>query len=159
MPAAAELLVALAILVGIAGTVVPLLPGIVIVGGAVLVWAVVEGGWLAWAVALGAVAILGLGQALKVLVPGRRLTGSGVPWWVLALGGVLGIVGFVVLPVVGLPLGFVLGVYLGEALRLRSWRAWPTTRAAMAAVGLSILIEFTSAVLAAALWAGAAVTT
>lgn len=159
MPAAGELLVALAILLGIAGTVVPVLPGVLLVGGAILVWAVVEGGWLAWAVALGAVAVLGLGQALKVLVPGKRLKGSGVPWWVLALGGVLGIVGFFVVPVVGLPLGFLLGVYLGEVVRIRSWRAWPTTRAAMTAVGLSILIEFASTVLAAALWAGAAVTT
>lgn len=159
MPAAGEMLVALAIAVGIVGTVVPVLPGVLIVGAAVLTWAVVEGGWVAWAVALGVAALLGLGQALKVFVPGRRLAGSGVPWWVLALGGAVGIVGFFVVPVLGLPLGFVLGVYLGEAVRLRSWRAWPTTRAAMAAVGLSILIEFTSTVLAAALWAGAAVTT
>ncbi|GAA0316713.1 DUF456 family protein [Kineococcus aurantiacus] len=32
----------------------------------------------------------------------------------LLLGAVLGVVGFFAVPVVGLPLGFVLGVFLGE---------------------------------------------
>jgi hypothetical protein len=53
---------------------------------------------------------------------------------------VLGIVGFFVVPVVGLFIGFVLGVWLAEMLRLGdSGTAWRSTRHALVAVGLSIL--------------------
>ena len=51
-----EVLVALAILVGLVGVLVPILPGLVLVLAAVLVWAVDEGsatGWVVFAVATG----------------------------------------------------------------------------------------------------------
>jgi hypothetical protein len=90
---------------------------------------------------------------VKYLVPGRRLKASGVPTRTLLVGGVLGFVGFFVVPVVGLLIGFVLGVYLAERARVGAARAWPSTVAALQAVGFSILIELVAAVLAAAVWA------
>ena len=39
----------------------------------------------------------------------------------------LGVVGFFVVPVVGLFLGFVLGVYLAELRRVGAAAAWPST--------------------------------
>ena len=43
-------------------------------------------------------------------------------------GALLGIVGFFVIPVVGLVIGFVVGVYLAEWYRLRDVaRAWRAT--------------------------------
>ncbi len=63
------------------------------------------------------------------------------------------------LPVVGLFVGFVLGVYLAERTRLGSASAWPSTKASLRAVGLSILIELLFGVLAATAWGvGVAVT-
>lgn len=153
-----DLIIGIVILIGIAGTIVPILPGAFLVGGAVVVWAVLTGGWPAWAVAFGALVIIALGQVLKYLIPGRQLKASGVPNWVLVGGGLLGLVGFFVVPVVGLVLGFVLGVFLAEAWRLRTFQeAWPTTWQAMKSAGWSVLIEFGSAVLAAAVWLGGAV--
>ncbi len=68
-------------------------------------------------------------------------------------------VGFFVIPVVGLFVGFVLGIYLAERARLGADQAWPSTKHALRAVGLSIVIELTAAVLAAATWVvGLAVT-
>ena len=64
----------------------------------------------------------------------------------------LGVVGFFVVPVVGLFLGFVLGVYLAERRRLGAAGAWPSTKASLRAVGLSILIELVAGVLAAGTW-------
>jgi hypothetical protein len=62
--------------------------------------------------------------------------------------------------VVGLPLGFVLGVYAAERLRLRTHAAaWPSTVEAMKGTGLSVLIGLTAAVVATGIWAGVAVTT
>ena len=55
---------------------------------------------------------------MKYVVPGRRLKENGIPNSTLLLGGVLGVVGFFVIPVVGLLVGFVLGVYLAELNRV-----------------------------------------
>ena len=153
-----DALVALAILVGLLGTVVPILPGALLVAGAVAVWAFLTTGTTAWAIALGALAIVAAGQVLKYLVPGKQLKASGVPTWVLLAGAVGAVVGFFVIPVVGLVVGFVGGVFLAEALRLRTFtQAWPTTKQAMKSTGWSVLIEFGSCLLAAALWATGAV--
>lgn len=148
-----EVVVALAIAVGLVGVLLPLLPGSLLVGAAVLVWALDTGGRTAWGVAAAAVALLLLGALLKYLVPGRRLTAAGVPTRTLWAGGALGVVGFFVVPVVGLVLGFVLGVYLAERARVGGEGAGRSTVAALRAVGLSLAIELLAALLAATAWA------
>lgn len=148
-----EILVALAIAIGLVGVLVPVLPGSLLVGAAVLVWAGEQGGTTAWLVAAGSISLLVAGAVVKYLVPGRRLQRAGVPTRTLLAGAVLGVVGFFVVPVVGLPLGFVLGVYLSEWHRLGHASARPATVHALKAVGLGILIELGFGVLAAATWA------
>ena len=61
-------------------------------------------------------------------------------------------VGFFVVPVVGLFLGFILGVYLAERHRVGAPSAWPSTKEALRAVGVSILIELAAGVLATGVW-------
>jgi uncharacterized protein len=58
-----------------------------------------------------------------------------------------------VIPVVGIVVGFVLGVYLAELRRLGLERAGPATVSALKAVGLSMLIEFLACLAAAVTWA------
>jgi uncharacterized protein YqgC (DUF456 family) len=147
-----DVLAGLAILVGLVGIVVPVLPGSVLILAAVVAWAVAAGTTTGWVV-LGAVTVLlAAGTVVKYAVPGRRLRAVGVPTRTLLAGGVLGVVGFFVVPVVGLLVGFVAGVYLSEVQRLgREW-AWPSTRAALHAVGLSVLIELAAGLLAASTW-------
>lgn len=147
-----DVLVGLAVLVGVVGVVVPLLPGSALVWAAVLVWALVEQSTTGWVVLVTVTFWLLVGLVVKYLVPGRRLTTSGVPRRTLVLGAGLGVVGFLVVPVVGLVLGFILGVYLAEVDRVGARSAWPSTRAALTAVGLSVLIELTAALLAALTW-------
>lgn len=147
-----ELLVALVILVGLVGIVVPILPGSILVVAAVLGWAVHSGAGAAWVVFAVATTIVVLGQVVKYVVPGRGLRSTGVPGRSIVIGGLLGIVGFFVVPVVGLVLGFVLGVYLAEMQRVGRESAWPSTVAAVRAVGLSILVELVAGMLAAATW-------
>ena len=69
-----EVLVALAILVGLVGVIVPILPGLVLVLAAILVWAIDEGpatGWTVFAVA-AAVLIVGLrGQVRRPEPPAQ----------------------------------------------------------------------------------------
>ncbi|UUZ58889.1 DUF456 domain-containing protein [Nocardioides sp. B-3] len=104
-------------------------------------------GWLVLAVAL---AFLAVGTVVKYVVPGRRLKEAGVPRSTLVFGGLLGIVGFFVIPVIGLFVGFVLGVYAAERRRPGATAAGPATKHALRAVGLSILIELTASLPAVA---------
>ena len=117
-----------------------------------VVWAADRGGATAWLVCFAALGLLASGAVVKYLVPGRRLQRAGIPTRTLAAGAAVAVVGFFVVPVVGLPVGFVLGVYLAEWRRLGHGRAWPATRQAVGAVGLGILVELAFGTLAAAAW-------
>lgn len=154
-----DLLAGLAIAVGLAGIVLPVLPGTLLIAVAVVVWATVVGEGAGWVAAVAACVLLAAGTLVKYLLPGRHLKSQGIPTRTLALGGLLGVVGFFVVPVIGLPLGFVLGVYLSEAHRLGSSAAWPATKVTIKAVGASILIELAAGLLAAGAWLAGAVTT
>ncbi len=148
-------LVALAIAVGLVGIVVPLIPGILLVFGAIAVWAVVENNVTGW-VTFGVVAALVAASTLiKYLWPMRRMRAADVSTWSLVAGAVLGIVGFFVIPVVGLVIGFVLGVYLAELANRRDQRvAWISTKHALKGVALSVGVELTGALLATVAWVG-----
>ena len=154
-----EVLVALVIAVGLVGVIVPVLPGSLLVLGAVLVWAVDIGNPTGWVVLAVATAFIGLGNVVKYVVPGRRLRQNEIPNSTLLLGGILGVVGFFVIPVIGLVVGFVLGVYLAELNRVGVSQAWPATVHALKAVGLSILIELAATLGAAAVWVAGVVVT
>ena len=147
------------IAIGLLGIVVPILPGSILVLGAVLVWSWSVGGATAWTV-FGVVAVLLVaGAVVKYVVPGRRLQLAGIPASTQWLGVALGVVGFFVVPVIGLFLGFVLGVYLAELLRVGSAEAWPSTVHSLQAVGLSIVIELGAALLATLVWVAGVVAT
>lgn len=159
MNAAGEVVIGLLILVGIVGILVPVLPGLILEMGAVILWAFLERGAVAWTVA-GIALILGLGgTVVSYLIPGRRLERSGIPRQTLYLAGGLAIAGFFIIPVVGGPLGFVLGIYITERQRVGAEQAWPSTKASLRAVGLSIVIELIAGLLIAGVWLTAVVFT
>ncbi len=156
----ATVLAAVLIVVGLAGVLIPLLPGPICIWLGIGLWSFDRGDATAWVVLVVATVILLLGLLLKYAVPGQRLREAGVPWITLAFGALLGVIGFFVIPVIGLPIGFVLGIYLLELNRLgSSAAAWPSTRKAVTAVGLSMLIEFGSGLLASSVWLAAVIFT
>jgi uncharacterized protein len=149
-----DLVVALVIAIGLVGILLPVLPGVVLVFAAIVGWGVVEATGTGWTVVAVAVTLLAASQVLKYVIPGRRLRDVGVPRSTLAVGAVVGVVGFFVIPVIGLVIGFIAGVYAAEWYRLHDHRpAAASTLAAVRAVGLSILIELVGALLATAVWA------
>ncbi len=148
-----EVAVGVAIAIGLLGIIVPVLPGGLLILGAILVWASELGGTTAWVVFAVAAGLTLAGAVGKYAVPGRRLKETGIPSSTQWTGVAFGVVGFFVVPVIGLFLGFVLGVYVAERRRLGAEPAWPSTKAALRAVGLSILIELAAGVLAAGCWA------
>lgn len=153
-----NVLVGLTLLVAAAGIVVPVLPGTALAVVALLAWAIATGGVGAWSAVAISLLIIGLGQVLKYLVPGRSLTSAGIPGRSIMIGGLAAIVGFFVIPVVGILVGFVAGVYAAEHLRLGTWdAARSSTAVALRATGLSILIELTAVLLAVGVWSTAIV--
>ena len=143
----------LLMLVGLVGIVVPVLPGLLLVWLATALWAFDHPNRWAWLVFALCGVVYAAGLVTQYLVPGRRLKDAGVKTSTLFLAVILAIVGFFVIPVVGIVVGFVLGVYLAELLRLGPDRAGPATVSALKAVGVSIMIEFLASLAAAATWA------
>lgn len=146
-------LVALAIAVGLAGIVVPILPGGLLVFAAIAVWAWVEGTTVAW-VTLGIVAALFIAaEVIKYTWPVKRMRRADVRTKSLVAGAVLGVIGFFVVPVLGLVLGFVLGVFLAElGVRRDSTRAWVSTVHALKGVALSVGVELVGALASTVVW-------
>ncbi|GAA1040705.1 DUF456 domain-containing protein [Virgisporangium ochraceum] len=147
---------ALAMVVGVLGVIIPLVPGVILCWTATVVWAIfgdVESAGR-WAVVAIATFVAMLGLVAKYAWPGRNLKRSGVPNLTLLAGGALGLVGFFVIPIVGLPIGFILGVWLAEWRRMGDSKlAWPSTKSALKAAGLSMLIELSTALVIAGTWA------
>ena len=158
-PAVSDLgivLVGVAIALGIAGIVVPVLPGALLAWAAIALWAVAVGSATAWAVLAAATLLIGGAQVVKVLVPGRRLRNAGVPGRSILAGLGLAVVGFFVIPVIGFFIGFPLGVYLEERRRVgQHASAWRSTQEALRAIGISMFIELSATGLAAAAWLAA----
>ena len=144
-----DVLAGAAVLVGLLGTVVPIIPGLVLQVIAVTVWAFEESSPTGWSVLIAVVLLAASATILKYLSPGRQLKEAGVPGRVLTLALIVGMILFFPLPVVGGPLGFVATIYLFERMRVGPQQAWPSTRAAIKAVLQSIGIEMGGAFLIA----------
>ncbi|WDF33128.1 DUF456 domain-containing protein [Arthrobacter agilis] len=141
------------IAVGIAGVVVPILPGSILIIAALLAWALTVASIEGWVVfAIGTV-LAGAGLAAGLVLTGRSLRQRRIPGRSVTIGVVLGIVGMFVIPVVGLVVGFVLGLFASELARQRDARAALTSSLhALKATGLGILAELALACLAGTTW-------
>lgn len=148
-----NVVVALMMVVGTVGVVLPILPGLLIVWAATLLWAVEVGSSTGWIVLGITSALYAGGLVTQYLVPGRRLRAAGVATPTLVVALLVAGVGFFVVPVVGGPLGFVAGIYLVEQLRYREHpRAWRATGQAVRAVMLSMGIELLTALAIMTTW-------
>ena len=150
-----EVLVALVIAFGIAGIIVPVLPGgALLVAAAILGWAIWLGESTGWVIFGISAAFIAIGLITKYAIPGKRLKDSGMPLSTQIAGATLAIVGFFVIPVVGLFVGFPVGVFLAELRRHGGdpGAAWASTWTALKAMGLFILIDAIAATLATITW-------
>ena len=148
------ILCGLAILVGVAGTVIPVLPGSILIGASLLAWAIWGGagsaGWVVFGVGM---AFVLAGIAASAVLTGRKLKQHSIPSRSVVIGLVAGVAGMFIIPVVGLFVGFAAGLLLSEFLRTRNFgTATATSWAALKAAGLGMLVEFGLACLAASTW-------
>jgi uncharacterized protein YqgC (DUF456 family) len=144
MDLAVVALIALAMAVGLIGTLLPLLPGLPIIWAAALVFGLAEGFDRTGAVAFTLITLVGVaGVSAGLILPHRRVAARGAPASTVAAGVVLGIVGFFAIPVVGLVLGAVGGVLLAERARTGDWDvAWTTTKDLLVGFGIGVAVEF-----------------
>lgn len=148
------LLVGLVMLIGLVGVIVPVLPGLLLVWGAGLAWVVLDGGGAGrWAV-LAVMTVLAIaGTAAPYVLPGRSARDNGAPWTTLAWGALGMVVGFFVIPVVGVLVGGVAGVYLAELSRLGDGStAWRSTVVVLKAAGIGILLQLLAGTLMVSAW-------
>lgn len=110
-------------LVGVIGTVLPIIPGTILIFAGALLYALVEGfqavGWPT-IVVLGVLAAVATTADLWASSIGAKL--GGASGWSVLIGLVAGLVGLVVFSLPGAIIGAVLGVLLTEIVRVGDWR-------------------------------------
>ncbi len=150
----------LLIIVGLLGIVVPVLPGLLLILGGVLLWAALEGGTTAWLIFAASLLVAVIGWVLQYTLPGKRMRDRGASNSTLVIAVMVGIVGFFVVPVVGAIIGFVLAIFVVEYLRSKDTAlAWERTKHALVAVLHSMGIELAAGLTIAALFVGGLVAT
>ena len=153
MTSVETLLVAVVIAIGLIGILVPLVPGSILVFAAIAVWAYLEGTMVGWITLGVAAVILAAALLVKYLWPMKRMRNADVRTVSLMVGGAFGIDGFFVVPVLGLVIGFVVGVYVAELAQRHDNRlAWASTVHAIKGVALSVGVELAGALLATMVW-------
>jgi uncharacterized protein YqgC (DUF456 family) len=149
-----EVVVAVAMVVGLVGLVLPVLPGLAVMWVAVLAWAILDGGGAVRWTIVAVVSILALvGTVAAVLWSGRKASGAGAPWWALLVALVGSIVGFFTIPFLGIVVGGIGGLWLAELVRLRHPReAWDTTWVALQAYGVGTVVQMLAGAAIFAVW-------
>jgi uncharacterized protein YqgC (DUF456 family) len=107
------LLTAGVIVIGVVGTIVPLLPGLALVWVAALAWGFLTSFGTAGVVAMMTITLLfAAGIYLGLRIPQKSAAAQGLSIRGTIFGVALAIGVGIVIPVIGIPLGFVLGVWI-----------------------------------------------
>jgi uncharacterized protein YqgC (DUF456 family) len=137
-------LAAVAIVVGLTGIVLPILPGSITIVIASLVWAIVLGGpevWIAFALI---VLFSAAAMTCTYVFTGRKLKQNEVPTWPIVVGVVAGVIGIFVIPFAGLFVGFLAGLFGAEWYRLKDPnQALSSSWVAIKALGIGMALELT----------------
>ncbi len=140
---------ALLLVVGVLGTIIPILPGSLLTIGTLLVWAWVLGSTASWTAGLIGIALAVVGMSASAILTGRKMRREQIPRGPVIIGVIVGVVGMFIVPVVGLFLGFALGLLLAEYARRKDLAsAWRSSVEAMKSMGFGMLIECACASLA-----------
>lgn len=149
-----ELVIGLVMIVGLAGTLLPILPGPLVMWLGALAYGMAEGFGPAGLLAVVLITLLLLwGAWLSVRIPQRRAAGAGLSLQAQLLAAGLAVVGFFLIPVVGAPVGFVAGVFVIRYAKVKDvGQAWESTRSALGSLWRAAAAQFGAGVAAAAVW-------
>ncbi|HLS26053.1 MAG TPA: DUF456 domain-containing protein [Beutenbergiaceae bacterium] len=157
-PLTAHLLVtalaALFLVVGVLGTIFPIVPGSPLTMVTLLVWGWVLGSTASWAAAITGIVLAAAGMSASLILTGRKMRRERIPSRPVLIGVLAGVVGMFIIPVAGLFLGFAAGLFGAEWARRRDVQAaMRSSWEAMKSMGLGMLIEFVCAALAGSVFA------
>ncbi|NND84074.1 MAG: DUF456 domain-containing protein [Acidimicrobiia bacterium] len=149
---AATVLTGLVVAVGLVGSALPIVPGPVLILAGMALYGLLLGwdGWATVVVAIGTALVI-IDTVLGIRIPARATT-AGAGRRALVGGAVGGIAGFFIIPVVGLPLGWTVGVFLTELPSSDARRAWVATRTTLRSFGVAALVQFGIALVMALIW-------
>lgn len=149
----ATVIAGILLVVAAVGVVYPVLPGSLIAIVTLLVWAWVIGSWPAWVAAVIGVLLCAVGWSASVVLTGRKLKELEVPKWSILVAALAGLIGMFLIPVVGIFVGFAVGLLVSEAVRHRDVRrAVHYSLQTLKAMGAGVLVEFGLLCAAAAVW-------
>jgi uncharacterized protein YqgC (DUF456 family) len=141
--------------VGLIGVLVPVLPGLMLIWSVALIYGLIVG---FGASGLSAMVVLSLIVVLSVvksvILPRRAAAGAGASGW-SQFGAVAGgVVGFFLVPVIGLILGALAGMVATEYSVKGNWEdAWTATKATAKGFGISALIDLVLGMVMITAWA------
>lgn len=153
-------LILLVMLTGLVGTVVPGLPGVMLMWGALVVYGFLVGfSGVGIGVIIVATLLTAAAVALGFILPKRLADESGASTKSQVAAVLGGIIGFFVIPVIGVPIGAIAGIALAEYLDKEDWAlAKESTIAVAKGFGLSALAQIATGFVILILWAGWAAT-
>ena len=148
------ILVGVVMVVGLAGTIVPVLPGLTVLWAAALVYGLVVGfGPIGIVVMVLLSVILVVSVVKGVVLPKKMAEGSDVSRWSQLVALVGAIIGFFIIPVVGIIVGALVGLLFAEYANHRHFEpAWVSTKAVAKGFGLSALVDIALGMLMIGTW-------
>lgn len=149
---AATVLVGIVIAVGIAGVILPILPGVWLIWAAAVVYGFLVGfdGW-AWPALTSITALAAAGTAIIYYLPARKTGEVGMPRWGQLLVAVAAVIGFFVIPIVGAIVGVIVATLFVALVVERDLgnagsTAWAMLVAILKASAIQLAIALTMAV-------------
>lgn len=149
-------IVGLVLAVGLLGTVVPVLPGILLMWVGVVGYGFFVGFDVAAIIAIALVTVLSAASvALGVIIPKQFADESGATLTSQIAAVLGGIIGFFVIPVVGILVGALIGIAIAEYLDKEDFaQARASTIAVAKGFGLSALLQIAFGFAIFIVWAG-----
>ncbi len=147
-------LVALVMLVALAGVVIPLLPGLALIWTAALFYGFQVGFGPGGTAAMVVLSVIGATSVVAgVVLPSRAAVESGASKRSQWIGFAGAVIGFFAIPVVGLVVGALAGVMLSEYGRTGDWRSARTATIGLAkGFGISTLVQLILGVMMIGVW-------
>ena len=141
-------------LFGLAGLIIPLLPGLVIIWLAGLAYGLAKGfTWGSGAIFAVMTVLMLVGSVIDNVIMGASARKQGASWVSIAIATVLGILGSLVFPPFGGLIAALLGIFAYEFYRLKNWRkALESTRGMAMGCGWSTLVRAVIGALMIGLW-------
>lgn len=141
------------LVVAAVGVVYPVLPGSLIAIITLVVWAAAVGSWASWVSGVAAALLCVAGWSSSAVLTGRRLKQLEVPGWSIAVAVVAGIAGLILIPWVGIFVGFAAGLLVSEWVRHHdARRAVYSSAQTLKTMGIGVLLEFLLLCAAVSVW-------